>query len=552
MKNQRVLLKVSTALALAVLSACAAEEITKVPAKVQLLGADELGRDTISVTNKAQTQAVKFTANGDWHASIPKEAKEWVSISPESGSTSAEEEIDATVTIKANELSTDRVATISFVCDKLEQKAQLFIAQSRLWTMLVSSNKSVINKNGGEIVFSINANCDWTWSLDEEAKTWLTVAEESGSQLVVSAGPLANISDVKSGVVSFQSVQDPDLKYSFEVGQKDIDLSMGASMIYSYRTGSSATINVSTTNVADWTPSTDCDWITATKEGPDKVKVSIAAITSGEADRAGTVTLTATDDESVVAKLSVGQLGHAAPVADLFDVEFAEDGSAKDISAGNRPVKFVDGGASTIDFFPTYGIYGPKFTNAMAGTGKSYYTVDIDDAMKTAMEDGYTLECICMIDIAHNGSETKAFSSTKSGGTALMIGSGARNNLIFLINVPDAGSTASSWKFVESKVKPEAGRYYHLVGTWDIKTGIAAVYVDGELKAQITNLARPMRWATLAQNYFTIGANENTATATNGGWHGDVPMARIYDKAVSAEDVQALYLNSLASKMVIQ
>ncbi len=552
MKNHRILLNVFAVLALAFLGACAAEEITKVPAKIQLAGADELGRDTIAVSSKAQTQAVTFTANGDWHVAITKEAKEWVSVSPESGSTSSEEEVKATVTVKANENATDRMAVISFVCDNLEQKAQLFIAQSRLWAMSVSSNKSVINKDGGEIVFSINANCDWTYSIDEEGKKWLSVANANSTQLVVSAKALSNINDVKNGVVSFQSVQDPEIQYSFNVAQKDIDLSMSASQMYVYRTGATATVDVSTTNVSDWIPSADCNWITVTKDGADKLNVSVAAITSGDEDRAGVVTLTASDDASVVAKLNVAQLGHEAPVADLFDVVFDENGNATDVSAGSNSITFVDGGLSEIVYFPTYGIYGPRFTNTMAGTAKSGYKFDVSDALKTSMDDGYTLESIFCINQDHNGRETKAFSCTKSGGTALMIGSETRNNIIFLINVPNAGTTTSSWKFVESGIKPEAGRYYHVVGTWDINSGVASVYVDGVLKAEIKDLARPWRWATLAQNYFTIGANENTATSLNGGWYGDVPVARIYNTAISAEDVQALYLKSFASKMIIQ
>lgn len=554
MDIRSILLRLFTASAVVLVAACAAEEITKVPSKILMSEANEFGCDSLTVNNKAQTQDVSFTANGDWYIKIPKKAQSWLSISPSSGTTTSEQLVTVKVTTTLNENTEDRNASVAFVCDSLEQKALLVVTQSRMWSMTVTTNKSVINKNGGPVTFNVNANSDWTYSIDNEGKAWLKVENVDASSLTLAADPLEDVTMTKTGVVTFTSSKDPTLVAVFNISQKDIDLGMSASYLDVYRSGGSATIEVSTTNVTDWTPSSESDWIKVTKKDGKHVSVSISEIpASSKDDRNGTVVLTASDDPAVMAMLTINQYGPEAPSADLFDIRFDQDGSALD-HASQRTITHTNGIYNVMSLNSVYGVYAPSFSFSMGGSKyeDSYYAVDLDSDMKTAMDDGYSLESICCINVDHNGGETKCLSSTKSGGTALMIGaSNANYELIFLINVPDAGSTSSKWIIVQTGIKPVKGVYYHLLGTWDRTTGIASVYVDGQLKGQMSDLGRDMRYGTLAQNYFTVGGNQNSATNINGAWNGDVVRARIYGTALTAEDAKALYLQAFASHLTI-
>ncbi|MGM9740483.1 MAG: LamG domain-containing protein, partial [Candidatus Cryptobacteroides sp.] len=132
--------------------------------------------------------------------------------------------------------------------------------------------------------------------------------------------------------------------------------------------------------------------------------------------------------------------------------------------------------------------------------------------------------------------ETKFFSSTASGGIALMTNK-TTDNMLFLLYV-------GAWKIVDAGFAPELDKFYHIVGTWDGEN--ACVYVDGELKSTM-EVSGTLKMGNKSPNWVVIGANENTVDASgnltylNGHWTGMVPVARLYDKALSAEEVKASY-----------
>ena len=52
---------------------CVQEEPTRVPAKMDLENVDELGKATLTFSNRAETKTVNFTADGDWYIRVPKD-----------------------------------------------------------------------------------------------------------------------------------------------------------------------------------------------------------------------------------------------------------------------------------------------------------------------------------------------------------------------------------------------------------------------------------------------------------------------------------------------
>ena len=99
------------------LCSCASEETTRVPAKMSLENADEMGLSTITFSNRSETKQVSFTADGDWYIRIPKDC-DWLTVSPSTGTGNATVNFTTTV----YDATSPRTAKVAFVCDNIEQK----------------------------------------------------------------------------------------------------------------------------------------------------------------------------------------------------------------------------------------------------------------------------------------------------------------------------------------------------------------------------------------------------------------------------------------------
>ncbi|MDN5275600.1 MAG: Laminin sub protein [Candidatus Saccharibacteria bacterium] len=77
--------------------------------------------------------------------------------------------------------------------------------------------------------------------------------------------------------------------------------------------------------------------------------------------------------------------------------------------------------------------------------------------------------------------------------------------------------------------------WHHLVGTWDSKTGVATMYVDGAFNRSQNFSFIPY----LSQDVQFIGRPGNRGTARY--TKGVLDDARVYDRAISLAEVQALY-----------
>ena len=155
----------------------------------------------------------------------------------------------------------------------------------------------------------------------------------------------------------------------------------------------------------------------------------------------------------------------------------------------------------------------------------------------SALNEGYTMEAVVMVNAAPNGNEIKAFSATTSGGMALMIANTSRGKGLEFIQ-----HNGSSWCFASTDVVPEVGVYYHLVGVYDPATSKIYCYVNGELKASAACTGiKHMTTSSSRVRAFTIGGNTQSNTQMNGAWCGEVSLARIYDAPLTADEVTALY-----------
>ena len=176
-------------------------------------------------------------------------------------------------------------------------------------------------------------------------------------------------------------------------------------------------------------------------------------------------------------------MAQIAPVADLLDVVFNDDGTATDISASKMTVETF--GSPTIVKSAKYGINILCMKNeTWSKNPNSYFRVDYEENTNyvAALADGHTLECLVRPywdgDLADV--ESKPFSSHQGGGTGFLIckkKDERGNEFTFLPNVTETG--ASTWRWANSGVVPQKGVYYHVVGVYDKANAVAKIYVNG-------------------------------------------------------------------------
>ena len=226
-----------------------------------------------------------------------------------------------------------------------------------------------------------------------------------------------------------------------------------------------------------------------------------------------------------------------APVADILDVVFNNDGTAYDKSPMQNTVNFVEGDGAVNYYHDHFQKFVTHFSHKIStGISKGYYKVDYtnNQAFKSALADGHTLEVVFRMDAAPNGSEIKPFSSMQSGGTGFLITDSSRG-----MDITFLPSVGSGYKWAQSGIVPEVGRYYHVVGVWNKEKGTAAVYIDGQLKNEVA-ASGEFRHAAEGSTWFCIGGDPNSSNVGN-AFNGDVVSTRIYDDPLTAEDVASLY-----------
>jgi hypothetical protein len=243
-------------------------------------------------------------------------------------------------------------------------------------------------------------------------------------------------------------------------------------------------------------------------------------------------------------------------VADMLDVIFNADGSAQDISISTQscPVnRFKGTNPLDVTFNDRYQRYMVSF-NPVGTTGanpsvnessfyQAYYFDNI--AFREKLSASHSLEVLVMINddlpfASNNNNEVKIFSSQGGGGTGIELGSKSNHNneLVFQIHIN------GGWRYVRSGIVPERGRYYHVVGAWNKVEGKIYIYVDGEMKgelAQTGNFTFPSNANTY---WFCIGGTASASGTTpymSNAMRGNIVIARIHSKALTAEDVAAIY-----------
>lgn len=215
------------------------------------------------------------------------------------------------------------------------------------------------------------------------------------------------------------------------------------------------------------------------------------------------------------------------PVADIFNVEFGENGTASDVSGRNVSVK---AGKNT----PKTAINGDykRMQATFAGNNQSFYRIDYadDEVMQKAFSNGFSLEVLYK---SNNTNDVCPLSAQESGGCG--IEQEKNGNIQFYCRM------GSSYQTITSDVKVEVGKYYHVVAVYDKDLTQTRIYVNGVLagtkEAEGSYSFPPQKEAW----WMVIGGDAHTSENAQYNLNGDVVFARMYGKALNFDEADLLY-----------
>ncbi len=413
------------------------------------------------------------------------------------------------------------------------------------------SQEISIDGKSQEVAFTVLATGDWT--ADIAGAEGFALSDKTGVKgntpvTVVAARNLSGAT--RSATVSFYF--DNEERYAYVISQIEEQpyLDVAPKTVPLSGDQTEFTIQVST-NQSEWSAQvtnsdSDENWLTQASKDAASITFVAAENKRGKS-RSADIKFVSTLHPEVFAYAAVSQ-GYIvqAPKADLLDVEFAADGSAKDVSAMGisvdlRPNEFV-----TTTYLEKYGRYAAVFTHthgAMKLTG-GYYTVPYYDnaQFKSKIEDGYTMELLFRRYDDPLKLQIKPFAATEGGGASICFWADDSNQIVM-----ETGTLTStggnSWKTCKTGVTPLKDVYYHVVAVWDKTAGTQKVYIDGELKATNNSAAGDFRHMNTNVNkrWFGIGADPGPDDTGQIAFNGEVVIARIYDDPLNAEQVYALW-----------
>jgi len=102
-------------------------------------------------------------------------------------------------------------------------------------------------------------------------------------------------------------------------------------------------------------------------------------------------------------------------------------------------------------------------------------------------------------------------------------------------------SEAQSWTWLGSSDDLRDGEWHHGVVTRD-ENALETSYVDGIQQSQIQRTDSPV---IERDNRINIGARGGNTTSTNSNWSGSLSVVRLYNKALTANEVLSNYSSSM-------
>lgn len=230
---------------------------------------------------------------------------------------------------------------------------------------------------------------------------------------------------------------------------------------------------------------------------------------------------------------------------DMFDIGFGPGNSIVATTLNGQQPQWVIGGTAmattTTSPMPfTYyndeqGRYVANFdyTDASRDHIVAYDYKD-DTAFKNKMLNGYTIEALVSLDnYANDERYFSILSSTEGGGAAIEVLNGQFQH---------EARIGGAYRISKGNVPVVNKRWYHIVASFDKDDAIIRTWTDGLYLGSAGASGDMSLPSNAAVQKWVLGAELSpTALGADTGWNGDIAFARLYDKAVTNEEVDAMW-----------
>lgn len=195
---------------------------TPVPTEAVVI---DKGVDTRPTINQEGGEAkVSFTATENWTAAvINTKADSWISLDKSSGSAGS---AAITITVLGNDSLDDRSATVQIKAGKTA--IDIVVSQKGKDALTASASKNEFGPEGGELTIEVKANIDFTYSIAEGCKDWVS---ESATKAM------------KTTALKFNVAENED--FDRREGSVSIKSEIGEEVIRIYQSGAEPTIVIS-------------------------------------------------------------------------------------------------------------------------------------------------------------------------------------------------------------------------------------------------------------------------------------------------------------------
>ena len=297
-----------------------------------------------------------------------------------------------------------------------------------------------IDGKSQEVAFTVLATADWT--ADIAGDEGFALSDRSGATgntkvTVVAARNLSGAT--RSATVSFRLGGEE--RYAYTISQTEeqpyLDVDPATISIVGDRT--EFTVAVST-NQSPWKVEIDSPdgdgWLTQQSKESASITFLAEENTTGR-NRTATLKFVSELHPEVFNYVTVTQ-GYVvpAPTADLLDVVFAEDGTAKDVSAMGMTVELLPDPTLSTVFLEKYDRYAARFTREPSGPSavleSGFYKVEYNDnaAFKSKLEDGYAMEVLLRRYDDPQKLQIKPFASSEGGGVSICFWADDSNQIV--------------------------------------------------------------------------------------------------------------------------
>lgn len=401
-----------------------------------------------------------------------------------------------------------------------------------------------ISGRAQESSFKVLATGAWTAEITGSDAFLLSPAIGAAGSTTVNVSVSDNNSgEPRSATVTFYFNE--EARYTYVITQVEMEPFLDITPKFFTLTGEANEFTLSiSTNQASWAYeviSNTGNWITEKAKEANHVTL-VAAENKTNKNRNTDIKIYSVLNPAVFTYVTVQQSFITdAPKADLLDVVFAPDGSARDISGMGMNVNLRASQNVSTTYLDKYGRYAAVFSRSggpYANQTNGYYTIPYTDnqVFKSKLDDGFTIEMLVRRYDDPVTSQVKPFGSTQAGGAGICFRANATNEFNFEVH------TGGAWRNCYSGVTPRKDIYYHAIATWDKANGVAKLYVDGVLTSTTATVGDFKHMTTNVNAYwFGIGADPTTTDLGEATFHGEVAIARLYDNPLTTEQVQSLW-----------